>query len=161
MVPQQSEEVRQHRVIQRPSTDLQEQHEQEAQPLIHQSRLNTPINTDNASNNSRWEDEYDRPEQAAITHRNHREGKQHPALKNHRPLSIQSGYDDEDEDIVCCDSGGVHWREGTKNLCTIALWAMLFFVIVNRFFVHMAMHLHKNDASGARVQHNIDQIRSP
>jgi hypothetical protein len=57
-----------------------------------------------------------------------------------RPLRKQS--DDDEEDIVCCD-GNNHCREGTKNICTIAVWALIVFFVINRFFVHMAMHLHK------------------
>ena len=54
---------------------------------------------------------------------------------------------DEDNDIVCCDGEPCH--EGTKNLCTIGLWALIVFGIMNRFFVHMAMHLHNKGADGS------------
>ena len=85
--------------------------------------------------------------QTTINHRNnqHREV---PSQRYH-PLSIHS--ENEEEDIVCCDGG--HCREGTKNLCTIAIWAIIVFFVINRFFVHMAMHLHKTqNISPGRVR---------
>jgi hypothetical protein len=76
--------------------------------------------------------------QTAINRRNNNRYLESPPQQYH-PLSLQS--DDEEEDIVCCDGG--HFREGTKNLCTIAIWAIIVFFVINRFFIHMAMHLHK------------------
>lgn len=73
----------------------------------------------------------------AINHRNNNRNREIPPRRYH-PLSVQR--DDEEEDIVCCDGG--RCREGTKNLCTIAIWAIIVFFVINRFFVHMAMHLH-------------------
>ena len=74
--------------------------------------------------------------QTAINHRNNTRDREIPP-RRYRLLSIQR--DDEEEDIVCCDGG--RCREGTKNLCTIAIWAIIVFFVINRFFVHMAMHL--------------------
>ncbi|KAL7552701.1 hypothetical protein ACHAWF_015938 [Thalassiosira exigua] len=78
--------------------------------------------------------------------------------KHHRNLDKQAqpsrfhhmnvSAEDDENDIVCCEGG--HYREGTKNLCTIALWATIVFFIVNRFFVHMAMHLGRG---GAETRH--------
>jgi len=59
-----------------------------------------------------------------------------------QPLSIQ--FDEEEEDIVCCDGSQCH--EGTKNICTIAVWAVVLLFICNRFFVHFAMHLNKHES---------------
>jgi hypothetical protein len=84
-----------------------------------------------------------------INHRNHIQHREVPSQRYHS-LSIQS--ENEEEDIVCCDGG--HCREGTKNLCTIAIWAIIVFFVINRFFVHMAMHLHKTQnisPGGVRV----------
>ena len=61
--------------------------------------------------------------------------------RRHRPLRVQCD-DDDDEDIVCCDGNHHCCREGIKNACTIAIWAVIVFFVINRFFVHMAMHLH-------------------
>ena len=51
--------------------------------------------------------------------------------------------DDEENDIVCCDDG--FWHEGTKNICTIFIWAAVVFFIMNRFFLHMSMYLHRGE----------------
>lgn len=48
--------------------------------------------------------------------------------------------DDEEGDIVCCDDCFRH--EGTKNLCTIVIWAALVFFIMNRLLHHMSIYLH-------------------
>lgn len=52
-------------------------------------------------------------------------------------------HDDEDDDIVCCEDSFRH--EGTKNICTIFIWAALVFFIMNRFFLHMSMYLHRGE----------------
>ena len=82
---------------------------------------------------------------------------EHMAM-NHRIINGQRGaqtsthhqsnsqFDDEEEDIVCCDGVGGGFQEGTKNLCTIALWALIMFAILNRFFVHMSIYLHKSES---------------
>lgn len=49
--------------------------------------------------------------------------------------------DDEEGDIVCCDDCFRH--EGTKNICTIFIWAAFIFFIMNRFFLHMSNYLHR------------------
>ena len=53
--------------------------------------------------------------------------------------------DGEEDDIVCCDDGC--WHEGTKNICTIFIWAAVVFFIMNRFFLHMSMYLHQGEES--------------
>jgi hypothetical protein len=50
--------------------------------------------------------------------------------------------DDEEGDIVCCDDCYQH--EGTKNICTIFIWAIAVFFIMNRFFVHMSNYLRQD-----------------
>lgn len=50
--------------------------------------------------------------------------------------------DDEEGDIVCCDDCYQH--EGTKNICTIFIWAMAVFFVTNRFFVHMSNYLRQD-----------------
>lgn len=51
--------------------------------------------------------------------------------------------DEEEDDIVCCEDSFRH--EGTKNICTIFIWAALVFFIMNRFFLHMSMYLHRGE----------------
>lgn len=51
--------------------------------------------------------------------------------------------DDEEGDIVCCDDCYQH--EGTKNICTIFIWAIAVFFVTNRFFVHMSNYLRQGD----------------
>ena len=51
--------------------------------------------------------------------------------------------DDEEGGIVCCEDSFRH--EGTKNICTIFIWAALVFFIMNRFFLHMSMYLHRGE----------------
>mmetsp|Transcript_5817 Transcript_5817/g.12790 ORF Transcript_5817/g.12790 Transcript_5817/m.12790 type:complete len:296 (+) Transcript_5817:162-1049(+) len=113
------------------------QSEEEAQPLTSRKPRRSSLNSDeNAANNSFW---YGADQNTMMNHQsNDRQSKSH--TPNNRQLSVQDG---DEEEIVCCD--GSHCHEGTKNLCTISLWAFIVFVIVNRFFVHMAMHLHKNE----------------
>lgn len=50
--------------------------------------------------------------------------------------------DDEEGDIVCCDDCYQH--EGTKNICTIFIWAIAVFFVTNRFFVHMSNYLRQD-----------------
>jgi hypothetical protein len=50
--------------------------------------------------------------------------------------------DDEEGDIVCCDDCYQH--EGTKNICTIFIWAIAVFFTMNRFFVHMSNFLRQD-----------------
>ena len=85
--------------------------------------------------------------QTAINHRNITRNRDSPPRRYH-PWSIQR--DDEEEDIVCCDGG--RCREGTKNLCTIAIWAIIVFFVINRFFVHMAMHLKPQNVIPSSVR---------
>ena len=68
--------------------------------------------------------------------------------EKYQPLYTQTTIDEED-DIVCCDftSTDGHWREGTKNICTISLWALIAFAILNRLFVHMNISMHHKVAS--------------
>lgn len=70
---------------------------------------------------------------------------------NYRPLYTQTTIDEED-DIVCCDftSTDGHWREGTKNICTISLWALIAFAILNRLFVHMNLSMHHKVTSNTQ-----------
>lgn len=51
--------------------------------------------------------------------------------------------DDEEGDIVCCDDCYQH--EGTKNICTIFIWAIAVFFVTNRFFVHMSNYIRQGD----------------
>mmetsp|Transcript_18635 Transcript_18635/g.40335 ORF Transcript_18635/g.40335 Transcript_18635/m.40335 type:complete len:222 (-) Transcript_18635:482-1147(-) len=117
------------------------QGDREMQPLVtRQHQLSPSINNKNTSNSKR-RDTVDAHTTMQMHHRNNnRHSETHPP--NYQPMNVR--LDDEEEDIVCCDGG--HCHEGTKNLCTIALWAMIVFAIVNRFFVHMAMHLHKSQS---------------
>lgn len=57
--------------------------------------------------------------------------------------------DDEEGDIVCCDDCFRH--EGTKNICTIVIWAAFVFFIMNRFFLHMSIYLHKGEETKVAV----------
>lgn len=77
--------------------------------------------------------------QAILNHRNSIQNREILPQRMHS-LNIQSGDDDEDNTIVCCD--GVQIREGTKNLCTIAIWAIVILFIINHFFAHMASYMH-------------------
>ncbi|KAL9186547.1 hypothetical protein ACHAXT_005785 [Thalassiosira profunda] len=86
-----------------------------------------------ASNNMQWNASSD----PTINHRTH------PTRQSEMQSTTTIQCEEEEDDIVCCDGG--HCHEGTKNLCTIALWALIVFAITNRFFVHMARHLHKTD----------------
>lgn len=61
-------------------------------------------------------------------------------------------HEEDDEDFTCCDFHSTPRQplcnEGTKNLCTLTIWAIIIFVIVNRFLMHMSMFLHR----GATVE---------
>ena len=64
---------------------------------------------------------------------------------------LQSEIEDE-EDCTCCDIYSNTRREpfcneGTKNLCTLGIWAVLTIVIIHRFLVHMSMFLHSHGSS--------------
>jgi len=74
-----------------------------------------------------------------------------PNKATYQPLYTQTTIDEED-DIVCCDctSTDGHWREGTKNICTISLWALIAFAILNRLFVHMNLSMHHKVTSNAQ-----------
>lgn len=79
----------------------------------------------------------------------------------YEPLNTHNNHSyDDDEDIVCCDTGG-RCHEGTKNLCTITLWAFMVFAILNRFFVHMAMHLSSNNESVSPKQPYVRVVDAP
>lgn len=134
------------------------QHSQaeEVQPLVHprqQPQLRqpqmSPMNIESTNSISSYEHQGIANAQTTINHRTHNRQRettqQQPSSSPQQPTN-NVRIDDEDEDIVCCD-GGVPLNEGAKNLCTIALWALIVFAIVNRFFVHMAMHLHKSPST--------------
>mmetsp|Transcript_14792 Transcript_14792/g.22835 ORF Transcript_14792/g.22835 Transcript_14792/m.22835 type:complete len:258 (+) Transcript_14792:64-837(+) len=72
-------------------------------------------------------------------HRNHRESKLAPPRQYTNVLMDT----DEEDDIVCCEDSFRH--EGTKNICTIFIWAALVFFIMNRFFLHMSMYLQRGE----------------
>jgi hypothetical protein len=57
--------------------------------------------------------------------------------------------DDEEGDIVCCDDCYQH--EGTKNICTIFIWAIAVFFVTNRFFVHMSNYIRQGDEVTDRI----------
>lgn len=77
--------------------------------------------------------------QAVLNHRNSIQNRD-ISLQRMDSLNIQCDDDDEDNTIVCCDE--VQIREGTKNLCTIAMWAIVILFIINHFFAHMASYMH-------------------
>ena len=122
----------------------------EIQPLIepiHHQPIARSIDT-SASNRMNWNTmNKQQNHSTTINHRSH--NIQQPISTSNTTQQFSSPVHDEDEDIVCCDcfDGGGQCHEGTKNLCTIALWALIVFAIMNRFFVHMAMHLHHKPES--------------
>ena len=70
--------------------------------------------------------------------------------------------DDEEGDIVCCDDCYQH--EGTKNICTIFIWAIAVFFVMNRFFVHMSNYLRQGDEvtdRGSNYSSIIDMSSGP
>ncbi|KAL7471899.1 hypothetical protein ACHAXS_012205 [Conticribra weissflogii] len=66
---------------------------------------------------------------------------------------------------ICCDEDGCnfqlsrHCNEGVKNLCTIAIWAMLVFAIVNRFLMHMGMFYARGRSVGRARHGAVDTVR--
>mmetsp|Transcript_18261 Transcript_18261/g.29941 ORF Transcript_18261/g.29941 Transcript_18261/m.29941 type:complete len:250 (+) Transcript_18261:117-866(+) len=75
---------------------------------------------------------------------NRRDLHTHPELRLSPPRQYNDVLiDDEEGDIVCCEDSFRH--EGTKNICTIFIWAALVFFIMNRFFLHMSMYLHRGE----------------
>jgi len=121
---------------------LHPQQQEEMQPLVQcrqsspQFRQSSPImqNSTNRCDIGRaWSNHSSPPtHQSAAT----------KSKANYRPLYTQTTIDEED-DIVCCDCASTdgHWREGTKNICTISLWALIAFAILNRLFVHMNLSM--------------------
>jgi hypothetical protein len=118
--------------------------EVEVRPLVPNQPELSPRDSGLISENDSWNHVANM--QTAINHRNNNRREIPP--QQYLPLNIQS--DDEEEDIVCCDGG--HCREGTKNVCTIAIWAIIVFFVINRFFVHMAMHLKPQNVSPSSVR---------
>jgi hypothetical protein len=80
------------------------------------------------------------------------------------PIEFEQEHDEfeYDEEDYCCNCCNLHstssgssqplCNEGTKNLCTLAIWAIIILVIVNRFLVHMSMFLHRHGAAGGGVE---------
>ncbi|KAL7483473.1 hypothetical protein ACHAW6_009124 [Cyclotella cf. meneghiniana] len=73
------------------------------------------------------------------------------ATQTSSPMEQESDEEedeDEDEDYVCCDLQSTSRQplcdEGTKNLCTLAIWAVIIFAICNRFLMHMSLFLHES-----------------
>jgi hypothetical protein len=61
------------------------------------------------------------------------------------PLEQEVEFEDDEDYNCCCDhhhSTPRFCNEGTKNLCTLAIWAIIILVFVNRFLMHMSMYLH-------------------
>mmetsp|Transcript_2341 Transcript_2341/g.5045 ORF Transcript_2341/g.5045 Transcript_2341/m.5045 type:complete len:325 (+) Transcript_2341:278-1252(+) len=81
---------------------------------------------------------------------------------SYREHEYDHDYDDYHYSFcnVCCDEDGCnfqlsrHCNEGMKNLCTIAIWAMLVFAIVNRFLMHMGMFYARGRSVG-RVRNGV------
>ena len=128
------------------------QQQEEMQPLVQsrqsspQLRQNSPIMQSNSTNcrsdiGRTW-----------ANHRSplptHQSAASRQKKATYQPLYTQTTIDEED-DIVCCDCATTdgHWREGTKNICTISLWALIAFAILNRLFVHMNLSMHHKVAS--------------
>jgi hypothetical protein len=76
------------------------------------------------------------------------------------PIEFEQEHDefdnDEEDYCNCCNlhstsssSSQPLCNEGTKNLCTLAIWAIIILVIVNRFLVHMSIFLHRHGGSVA------------
>ena len=84
---------------------------------------------------------------------NHRNSTSHRESRHAPPRQYNDVHIDDDEgDIVCCEDSFRH--EGTKNICTIFIWAALIFFIVNRFFLHMSMYLHRGEETKVVVVGN-------
>ena len=112
----------------------------EMEPLIPVSQSSTIRNNSRKDKRSRIDTATKlRDDVHFINHRGQEWGNSTP--RQYKNLHI----DDEEDDIVCCDDCFRH--EGTKNLCTISIWAALVFFIMNRFFVHMSIYLHRGEAN--------------
>ena len=122
--------IQQHRAIQ----------QEEIQPLV-QSRQSSPQLRQNSPKMQSSTSGRSPPHQSATPKRK----------ATYQPLYTQTTIDEED-DIVCCDCASTdgHWREGTKNICTISLWALIAFAILNRLFVHMNLSMHHKVTSNAQ-----------
>jgi len=115
--------------------------QEEMQPLVQsrqsspQLRQNSPITQSNTNCRSdigrAWSNHRSPPHQSAPS----------KSKANYQPFYTQTTIDEEDD--ICCDctSSDGHWREGTKNICTISLWALIAFAILNRLFVHMNLSM--------------------
>jgi hypothetical protein len=70
----------------------------------------------------------------------------------------ESDTEEEEEDyITCCDFSNSRQplcNEGTKNICTLTIWAVIIFAICNRFLMHMSLFLHRRDGVGKGINNN-------
>eukprot|EP00585_Thalassiosira_rotula_P006020 CAMPEP_0196137652 /NCGR_PEP_ID=MMETSP0910-20130528/5573_1 /TAXON_ID=49265 /ORGANISM="Thalassiosira rotula, Strain GSO102" /LENGTH=280 /DNA_ID=CAMNT_0041398143 /DNA_START=67 /DNA_END=906 /DNA_ORIENTATION=+ len=120
----------------------QQQHQTRINSRGHNSHHSESRPPKNQPLNVRFRDENETQMNQQRGHNSHHHNEARPP--NKKPPTVRIvGVSDDDDDVVCCDRG--HCHEGTKNLCTLSLWAFIVFLMVNRFFVHMAMHLHKNN----------------
>eukprot|EP00580_Thalassiosira_gravida_P010567 CAMPEP_0201638942 /NCGR_PEP_ID=MMETSP0493-20130528/18004_1 /ASSEMBLY_ACC=CAM_ASM_000838 /TAXON_ID=420259 /ORGANISM="Thalassiosira gravida, Strain GMp14c1" /LENGTH=286 /DNA_ID=CAMNT_0048112163 /DNA_START=40 /DNA_END=900 /DNA_ORIENTATION=- len=120
----------------------QQQHQTRMNNRGHNSHHSESRPSNNQPLNVRFQDENETQMNQQRGQNTHHHIEARPPNK-HPPTVRIAGVSDDDDDVVCCDRG--HCHEGTKNLCTLSLWAFIVFLMVNRFFVHMAMHLHKNN----------------
>ena len=120
-----------------PSSDQQE----EVQPLVPMHSHLSPICEIHSSKKCCSQKHSD-PENT-INHRHH--SNQHVKLRPRQKQHATDQYEDIEDDIVCCDDGRCH--EGTKNLCTIVLWALFVFFVIDRIISHVPLHFEKPPSS--------------
>ncbi|KAL3758086.1 hypothetical protein ACHAWU_009290 [Discostella pseudostelligera] len=115
------------------ATPLSDQQQEEVQPLVPMHSHLSPI-CEIRSAKKCCNQKYD--PQNSINHHYH-----HVTWRQQHKQRTNDQYDDIEEDIVCCDGGRCH--EGSKNLCTVALWIVFAFFIIDRIISHVPMHFHK------------------
>lgn len=119
----------------------------EMKPLLSESESNSPILAPVTSQRTYDDGESSSGTTQAIYHHNSHYSNPTPhQVPGPTRLSTQHYHtqvsDDEEGDIVCCDDCYQH--EGTKNICTIFIWAIAVFFVTNRFFVHMSNYLRQD-----------------
>jgi hypothetical protein len=117
-----------------PSSDQQQE---EVQPLVPMYSHLSPICENHSSKKYSSQNHSDLKN--TINHRHH--SNQHVNLRPRQKHHATDQYEDIEDDIVCCDDGRCH--EGTKNLCTIVLWALFVFFIIDRIISHVPLHFEK------------------
>lgn len=115
------------------STPPSDPQKEEVQPLV---PTNSPLSPTCEIHTSKNCCNKKNDRQISINHQHH--FYHHLESRPQNRQNANAHYDDIEEDFACCDGGRCH--EGSKNLCTIMIWAIFVLFIINWIISHVPIN---------------------